>query len=132
MHYKDPYAWDKAGLKKAFQDLQRLLDFMEETTILGDHKKYRKLIEGFTSIDDELASMLDESNRNEYDEPTMKQNVEKLIGHTFDAKGFEGYKGTKQGRKLGEDRIQAIFDFCINLKSKTQIEEWKDAVRPKR
>lgn len=117
MHYKDPYAWDKAGLKKAFQDLQRLLDFMENTTILGDHEKYGKLIEGFTSIDDELASMLDESNRNEYDEPTMKQNLEKLIGHPL---------------KVKPRQVLALFDLCINLKSKTQIEEWKDAVRQKR
>ena len=117
MHYKDPYAWDKAGLKKAFQDLQRLLDFMENTTILGDHEKYGKLIEGFTSIDDELASMLDESNRNEYDEPTMKQNLEKLIGHPL---------------KVKPRQVLALFDLSINLKSKTQIEEWKDAVRQKR
>ena len=120
MHYKDPYAWDKAGLKKAFQDLQRLLDFMEDTTILGNHEEYGKLIEGFTSIDDELASMLDESNRNEYDEPTMKQNVEKLIGHPLPVFNVT----TKQ--------VLSLFDLCINLKSKTQIEEWKDAVRPKR
>ena len=117
MHYKDPYAWDKAGLKKAFQDLQRLLDFMENTTILGDHKKYGKLIEGFTSIDDELASMLDESNRNEYDEPTMKQNLEKLIGHPL---------------KVKPRQVLALFDLSINLKSKTEFEEWKDAVRQKR
>ena len=113
MHYKDPYAWDKAGLKKAFQDLQRLLDFMEDTTILGNHEEYGKLIEGFTNIDDELTSMLDESNRNEYDEPTMKQNVEKLIGYPL---------------KRFPYAMPALFELCINLKSKTQIEEWKDAV----
>ena len=123
MHYKDPYAWDKAGLKKAFQDLQRLLDFMEDTTILGNHEEYGKLIEGFTSIDDELASMLDESNRNEYDESTMMQNLEKLIGKTCNKDG----KFTKS-----EKNVNLLFDLCINLKSKTQIEEWKDAVRPKR
>tara|TARA_Y100001951_G_C11216823_1_gene226263 strand:- start:351 stop:722 length:372 start_codon:yes stop_codon:yes gene_type:complete len=123
MHYKDPYAWDKAGLKKAFQDLQRLLDFMEDTTILGNHEEYGKLIEGFTSIDDELASMLDESNRNEYDESTMMQNLEKLIGKACNKDG----KFTKS-----EKNVNLLFDLCINLKSKTQIEEWKDAVRPKR
>ena len=52
MHYKDPYAWDKVGLKSAFQDLERLRNFMEQTTILGDHEQYGKLIEGFTNIDD--------------------------------------------------------------------------------
>ena len=123
MHYKDPYAWDKAGLKKAFQDLQRLLDFMEDTTIMGDHEKYGKLIEGFTNIDDELASMLDESNRNEYDESTMMQNLEKLIGKVCN----RGGTFTKS-----EKNVNLLFDLCINLKSKTQIEEWKDAVRPKR
>ena len=128
MHYKDPYAWDKAGLKKAFQDLQLLLDFMEETTILGDHKKYRKLIEGFTSIDDELASMLDESNRNEYDEATMKQNLEKLIFPMRKNSSFDLF--SEDG--VDSKRYVDLFDFCINLKSKTQIEEWKDAVRPKR
>ena len=121
MHYKDPYAWDKEGLQKAFQDLQRLLDFMEDTTILGDHEKYGKLIEGFTNIYDELTSMLDESNRNEYDEPTMKQNVEKLIGYPL--------KGNLKQRIAYA--MPALFELCINLKSKTQIEEWKDAVRPR-
>ena len=126
MHYKDPYAWDKAGLKKAFQDLQRLLDFMEDTTILGNHEEYGKLIEGFTSIDDELASMLDESNRNEYDESTMMQNLEKLIGKACNKDEMKIMLSPKRGN------VNLLFDLCINLKSKTQIEEWKDAVRPKR
>ena len=120
MHYKDPYAWDKVGLKSAFQDLERLRNFMEETTILGDHEQYGKLIEGFTNIDDELASMLDQVNTNDYEGDDTKAGLYKITGNWH-------LPDSCLSRKV----IIDLFNLCVNLKSRTQVEEWKDAVRPK-
>ncbi len=130
MHYKDPYAWDKKGLKKAVTNLQELKNFLEDTIILGNHEDYGKLIEGFTNIDDELVSMLDEVNTNEYEGDDMRDGLRKIT-ENFGGSSF-GRDWKKVGDRVDKDnQVIDLFNMCVNLKSKTQIEEWKDAVRPR-